>query len=182
MRPRYIFIEKKKISKSTRGTYFFADDYRTIRAARNSRIVSEREKNRERAARLSAAAENKARLRNATRRARSPTTFLYGKDGSEIATTRIWVSMHCGATLLTQSAAPPHRCGEEAAFTLTKIDTLSDRLLSSQLHLQDYNRAIWIAPRYRNATPSTHPMISHESLEMESLQLELSNWNRSARC
>lgn len=38
--------------------------------------------------------------------ARSPTTFLYGKDGSEIATTRIWVSMHCGATLLTQSAAP----------------------------------------------------------------------------
>lgn len=66
--------------------------------------------------------------------------------------------------------------GEEAASTLTKIDTLSDRLLSSQLlHLQDYNRAIWIAPRYRNATPSTHPMISHESLEMESLQVELSN-------
>lgn len=83
----------------------FAGDYRTIRAARNSRIVSEREKNREGAARLSAAAENKARLRNATRRARSPTTFLYGKDGSEIATTRIWVSMHCGATRLTQSAA-----------------------------------------------------------------------------
>ena len=41
----------------------------------------------------------------APRSPRSPTTFLYGKDGSEIATTRIWVSMHCGTTLFTQSAA-----------------------------------------------------------------------------
>lgn len=77
--------------------------------------------------------KNKARLRNRARRARSPTTFLYGKDGSEIATTRIWVSMHCGATLLTQSVALRRHIAvqrpAEAAFTLTKIDTLSDRLL-----------------------------------------------------
>lgn len=107
----------------------------------------------------------------------SPTTFLYGKDGSEIATTRIWVSMHCGATLLTQSAAP--RCRRiassretaEAAFTLTKIDTLSDQLLSSQL--RSTRR---ITPCRLNCSslpqccPSLpHPIISHESLEMESL-------------
>lgn len=91
----------------------------------------------------------------------SPTTFLYGKDGSEIATTRIWVSMHCGATLLTQSAAPPRRRAasprREAAFTLTKIDTLSDQLLSSQLRFtrKIIRRAVWIAPRYRNATSPT---------------------------
>ncbi|KAI4492156.1 hypothetical protein M0802_010053 [Mischocyttarus mexicanus] len=39
-----------------------------------------------------AGAKNEARLRNQQRSTRSPTTFLYGKDGSEIATTRIWVS------------------------------------------------------------------------------------------
>lgn len=88
---------------------------------------------RERTAHFNAAVKNKARLRNRARRARSPTTFLYGKDGSEIATTRIWVSMHCGATLLTQSAALRRHVAverpAEVAFTLTKIDTLSDRLL-----------------------------------------------------
>lgn len=76
--------------------------------------------------------------------------------------------MHCGATLLTQSAAPrraaprrrvasPRREAAEAAFTLTKIDTLSDQLLSSQLRFtrRIICRAVWIAPRYRNASPPT---------------------------
>ena len=34
------------------------------------------------------------------------TTFLYGKDGSEIATTRKWVSVHCAPSLLARRRPP----------------------------------------------------------------------------
>lgn len=79
--------------------------------------VIPREKNRARA-RASCARPLKTRRGYVTVlavAARSPTTFLYGKDGSEIATTRIWVSMHCGATLLTQSAASRRAVAAAAA-------------------------------------------------------------------
>lgn len=38
------------------------------------------------------------------------TTFLYGKDESEIATTRIWVNVHCGSAGDPLHAKPSRRC------------------------------------------------------------------------
>lgn len=98
--------------------------------------------------------------------------------------------MHCGATLLTQSAAPRRAASrsrrggrrERRLLRLTKIDTLSDRLLSSQLSAPPLYVGIitvpfWIAPRYRNAAPSAPKSgrIVYMNLSLEARNLA-PNW------
>lgn len=77
---------------------------------------------------------------------RSPTTFLYGKDGSEIATTRIWVSMHCGTTLFAQSAAAARTGG----FYAHKNRRFIRLALGGPTHRATIARSSEIAARYRN--------------------------------
>lgn len=153
-----------------------------------SAIASERasEKSRGNTARLSAAAKNKARLRNRVRRAQQSDDlplwkgWIWNSNDPNMGQHALWRdSPHA-----ERRAAAPHRLGREtaeaaeAAFTLTKIDTLSDQLLSSQLRFtrKIIRHAVWIAPRYRNAAfppplPLSHIVILHESLEMESRRI-----------
>lgn len=123
------------------------------------------EKSRGNTARLSAAAKNKARLRNRVRRAQQSDDlplwkgWIWNSNDPNMGQHALWRdSPHA-----ERRAAAPHRLGREAAeaaFTLTKIDTLSDQLLSSQLRFtrKIIRHAVWIAPRYRNAAfpPLTH--------------------------
>ena len=57
-------------------------------------------------------------------------TFLYGKDGSEIATTRIWVNMHCSARL-----ASPHTSPHLPRFSLDRPSSRRPSEYSTTTHV-----------------------------------------------
>lgn len=139
---------------------------------------------------MSAAAKNKARLRNRVRRAQQSDDlplwkgWIWNSNDPNMGQHALWRdSPHAERrTAPRRRAASPRRVAAEAAFTLTKIDTLSDQLLSSQLRFtRKIIRAVWIAPRYRNATSPSSSFAPRDIVgifrdginERDSISLEL---------
>lgn len=146
--------------------YTLFDDSRTICTWRVILWLWAREwaKNRERTLRLSAVAKNKTRLRNRACRAQQSDDlplwkgWIWNSNDPNMGQHVLW----CDSPHAERRAASLRREAAEAAFTLTKIDTLSDQLLSNQLRFtrRIICRAIWIGSRYRNVSPLVPPDIA----------------------